>query len=254
MNNKNLTFPNNITFAKKTFWNILYISAIFSIGSLSAAETVILKNGTVFKGQVLDQNKEGVKVKTEDGRSIEISKFQILKIIYREVSSEQMKSIKAAEEKRLKDLERLAQEKEKAGEAKRHEIESEIAKAEEEKNKQEEEERIAFLKSKGIDTGPKTRFGAILRSVILPGWGQFYQGRNVAGVGFFGTFLAGAGYAAYQQQEYLARVNDYHYANEKFNYNYFFQKTINLVDQHWIMHGTDRKSPSQFLQEFMPSI
>lgn len=55
---------------------IKYIQAfilIFSLAGLSA-ETVILKNGTMLKGSVRDQDKDGIKLKFEDGREMDISK------------------------------------------------------------------------------------------------------------------------------------------------------------------------------------
>ena len=64
-------------------------------------------------------------------------------------------------------------------------------------------------KRKGGDvaqsTGPKskTRFGAITRSMILPGWGQFYSGRSLMGWAFLGSeaavgALAYLSYSTYQ--------------------------------------------------------
>jgi len=54
-------------------------------------------------------------------------------------------------------------------------------------------------------TGPKskTRFGAITRSMILPGWGQFYSGRSLMGWAFLGSeaavgALAYLSYSTYQ--------------------------------------------------------
>ena len=52
-----------------------------------------------------------------------------------------------------------------------------------------------------IGTGPrsKSRFGALIRSTIVPGWGQFYSDRSLSGWSFLGGELAllGLGYMSY---------------------------------------------------------
>ena len=52
-------------------------------------------------------------------------------------------------------------------------------------------------------TGEKSRFGALLRSTLVPGWGQFYSDRSLYGWGFLGGELAllGLGYMSYSSYQ-----------------------------------------------------
>jgi len=52
-------------------------------------------------------------------------------------------------------------------------------------------------------SGEKSRFGALLRSSIVPGWGQFYSGRSLSGWSFLGGELAllGLGYVSYSSYQ-----------------------------------------------------
>jgi len=77
---------------------ILFILVIIFYGGLFA-ETVILKKGDVIRGSVIGQDSKILKVRT-NGKTIEIPKRGILKVIYRDVSAEEAKQIKAAEEKK----------------------------------------------------------------------------------------------------------------------------------------------------------
>ena len=51
--------------------------------------------------------------------------------------------------------------------------------------------------------GEKSRFGALLRSTLVPGWGQFYSDRSLYGWGFLGGELAllGLGYMSYSSYQ-----------------------------------------------------
>ena len=48
-------------------------------------------------------------------------------------------------------------------------------------------------------SGGKSRFGALIRSTLVPGWGQFYSGRSLSGWSFLGGELSllGLGYMSY---------------------------------------------------------
>jgi len=53
----------------------------------------------------------------------------------------------------------------------------------------------------------KTRFGALIRSTIIPGWGQFYSNRSLMGWTMLGSEIA-VGALAYMQYSAYQTAND----------------------------------------------
>ncbi|RMF58105.1 MAG: PEGA domain-containing protein [Calditrichaeota bacterium] len=56
---------------------------------------------------------------------------------------------------------------------------------------------------------PKTRGKAFVRSLLFPGWGQYYSGRRGAGTFFVGATLAAFGMLAVQERQYRSAINEY---------------------------------------------
>ena len=54
-----------------------------------------------------------------------------------------------------------------------------------------------------VGSRQRSRLGALVRSTVFPGWGQFYSGRSMMGWGFLGSELAllGLGYASYSSYQ-----------------------------------------------------
>lgn len=78
---------------------ILFLSLLILLSfPLLAVNTVILKNGKTLKGKVTDQNERGLTVQTTEGAQT-ITKSQILKVIYKDVSDQEAEKIRIAEEK-----------------------------------------------------------------------------------------------------------------------------------------------------------
>ncbi|TGK52503.1 LA_0442/LA_0875 N-terminal domain-containing protein [Leptospira bouyouniensis] len=191
---------------------ILFIVVLALTSPLFAINTVILKNGKTIKGKVTDQNEKGLTVQTSEG-SQNISKSQILKVIYKDVSDQEAEKIRLAEEKKLKDKEekeRAKLEKEKliaeAKEHKRLEEEAKLAEKQrlaEESIKESQAEKEAKAEAEWLATrqlGPSPaatkcggRLALIWRSAVLPGWGHYCGGNTTSaatyGVLFFGTLL-----------------------------------------------------------------
>lgn len=196
---------------------ILFLSLLILLSfPLLAVNTVILKNGKTLKGKVTDQNERGLTVQTAEGAQT-ISKSQILKVIYKDVSDQEAEKIRIAEEKKLKEKEEKEKaklEKERllaeAKEQKRLEEEAKLAeqtRLAEEKNKETQAEREARAEAEWLATrklGPSPaasqcggRLALIWRSAIIPGWGQYCGGYTVSagtfGTLFFGTLLYSLG-------------------------------------------------------------
>ncbi|MCW7463431.1 LA_0442/LA_0875 N-terminal domain-containing protein [Leptospira limi] len=193
----------------KTLLFILIVAFAFPVFAIN---TVILKNGKTLKGKVTDQNEKGLTIQTSDGIQT-ITKFQILKVVYKDVSEQEAEKIRIAEEKKLREKE----EKEKA----KLEKERLIAEAKEQKSLEEEAklaEQAKLLEEKKLESqaekdakaeaewlatrklGPSPaasecggRLALIWRSALIPGWGQFCGGYYVSAGTFssmfFGTLI-----------------------------------------------------------------
>ncbi|WCL49717.1 LA_0442/LA_0875 N-terminal domain-containing protein [Leptospira sp. GIMC2001] len=188
------------------------------------AETILYKDGSKIQGKVTAQNKNSISVKTKDGNLLEISKDSILKVVYKD---------------RISDIE----------EAKIRENEKKAELAREEKLRIQEEERIKKLEAKQLEEAktqesknnqiqepPKeiaisqspTAFGAFWRSLLVPGWGQFYQGRKVAGI-IYPSLILGGGYAAYEKNRiYRNALRDYNNINNPYTESALIASSLGL--------------------------
>ncbi|TGK95323.1 hypothetical protein EHQ30_01405 [Leptospira brenneri] len=186
----------------------LLLIILFSFPIL-AINTVILKNGKTLKGKVTDQNERGLTVQTAEGPQT-ISKSQILKVVYKDISEQEAEKVRIAEEKKLKEKEEKEKaklEKERliaeAKEQKRLEEEaklSEQTRLADEKNKETLAEREAkaeaeWLANRKLGPSPAVnqcggRLAILWRSAVLPGWGQLCGGYYVS-AGTFSTLFLG---------------------------------------------------------------
>lgn len=78
-------------------FGILFIF-IFSI----SAETVLLQEGGSYRGKVITQNQKTLTIQTKHGKHV-ISKKEILKVIYKDVSEEEEEKVRNAEIQRLEE-------------------------------------------------------------------------------------------------------------------------------------------------------
>ncbi len=176
-----------------------------------SAENILLKRGGSLKGKIVEQDQNKIKIQKEDGTIAVVSKSDILKVVYKEHitadeeeklrKAEEAKALAAAEKERVKkekeEAERLKKElaeKEKADkEANANKSKDEAAK----KKKAEEEERLAAEKRKDL-----TRGGATWRSAVLPGWGQYRQGRKLQAF-LYPSLVAVGLFLTYEQNRYF---------------------------------------------------
>ena len=63
----------------------------------------------------------------------------------------------------------------------------------------------------------KSRFGAMLRSAVMPGWGQFYSGKKTMGWAFLGGELTAAGLAFSAYSAYSTANSDLTAFNQQYN-------------------------------------
>lgn len=170
----------------KALSNSVIMVIILCFGFSIFADTVYLKNGATIEGKIVGQSRKNVRIKTDKGLKV-IPKSNIRRLRFGKVIDPNKQ--KEAELKKKQEAERKRQEAEQ--------------KKLDELDKQREAERKRTEKDNQVteDVRGPVLWQAILRSSILPGWGQYYQGReNMAWIvgGSFGGALAGAAYFDYR--------------------------------------------------------
>lgn len=180
-----------------------------------------------------DKNRADQKLADEKRQAEEKQKAEELKKIEDSKKSEEQKAAdadrlkkeeearKAAEEKKQAELLKQQDELKKSEEKKtdelrlteeqirervRQEVQLELQK--QEQRRREEERRR--LEEEAKRQSQPTRSGAFFRSLVLPGWGQLYQGRRVAGFAYMGGVLGAAAVSNFQDQIYKRRLSEYH--------------------------------------------
>lgn len=204
----------------KSYFRIFVIFALL-FPSLLFSESIILKDGTVFKGKVSSQNAQTVTVRGEDGKVQEISKLRILKIVYKDVSNEEALRIKKDEETKLaeqeqkrkeqaeqKKIEEEAAKKSKEEKEKQALIDAEVKKAE---NARKEKERLTRIQQRGL--GP---WSVTWRSAVLPGWGQWTDERKIPAIVYSALFVSSLYLVYRENQIYVNSVRDLNHMNNPY--------------------------------------
>ncbi|MBM9578040.1 hypothetical protein JWG45_12860 [Leptospira sp. 201903070] len=185
-------------FLKKLF---LILGLLFLLPLTLFSETVLLHEGGSFRGKVVTQNQKSITLQTKEGKRV-VAKREILKVIYKDISEEEEERIRDAEIKRLED-EKLSKQRN-----------LDLKKQQEEEERLRKERETAEKNQKPLPPPPPkkpevSKAGALGRSAILPGWGQWASGRKFAAIIYPTLFLA-AGYAVYENnRKYLVARKDY---------------------------------------------
>jgi hypothetical protein len=196
---------------------LFFLILLFSPISLFA-ETILFNDGTKLQGKIITQNKNTVTLQIAEGQNTTIDKEDILKIIYKDRISEE-------EEARIR-------EKEKQVAINKQAEVDEIERIKKEKLPLESSEKkeIAFvpksdIKNANSDTSP---MGAFWRSLLIPGWGQFYEGRKIAGVLYPSLIFVGVG-ALYQKDRiYRNSLKDYNDYQNPYSDTYLTAAALGL--------------------------
>lgn len=176
---------------------------LFLLPAMLFAETIFLKSGGRVSGKIVGQSRTTVTIRS-GGNTRVVQKSDIRRISY---DNKNGAAEEAARRKREEAARKKAEEAaRKAEEETRKTEEASAVQAEEARKKAEEESknRAEELRKKEEAyraAGPH-RMDAFLRSMVLPGWGQHYQGRKNAAYGLGGGFLAGLGISYYFEQRY----------------------------------------------------
>ncbi len=203
------------------------------LASSIAADTVILRDGQQIEGRIVSQSREAVRIDTAGGAR-SIPKDRIRRIVYGRVDDKAAAEREKEKKEREERLQKLRDQKKKEQEEReKKETEADTQKAEaeaaEEARRQEEAERLRQLQLAQAP-GEITLPGALLRSAILPGWGQIYQDRVGAGAAYTASFilLAGGTGAAIAHHEFT-RKQYRETAEDAFIYTPFFFDLIGPV-------------------------
>lgn len=185
------------------------------------AENILLKKGGTLKGKVVEQDQYKLKIRKEDGTTVVLSKTEILKVVYKDhlTAAEEDKLRKAEEEKeRIKrekeEAARLKKEQEEAARLEKENAKNNAALEAEAKRKQEEEAKLAEAEKKNL-----TRNGAAWRSAVLPGWGQWKQGRKVQAFVYPSIIAVGLFFTYDKHRMYLNAKRDYNNLDNPYTTN-----------------------------------
>lgn len=180
----------NNTLAYKIYFSVFLIliltSELFS-------ETIIMRNGNVKKGRIVSQDKLSIVFEEKDAKDPEVfSKKEVLKVSYKDLTQQEINQIlKENGGVEMVDVSPAAPVLDPVG------------------------------GRRSITLGK-----AVLRSLVLPGWGQIYQNRQIAATAYFLLFLGGIGVTGYQYKEYMSENNDYNYKAKNYLFALYYRDSF----------------------------
>lgn len=263
------------------FWFRLTLAVLLFTGPALLAETIYMRDGRVLAGRIVNQSRTDITLQTAQG-VLTISKEQIRRIQYdnpqqdaakaeeaRRLEEQRREQERKLQEERLKEYERQQQLQRQQNdqrlleEKKRREEEEAKKRLELEKKepaktpddfKRREEERLRRLKEfeeNAKKLGP-TWYGALVRNLILPGWGEVYQGRRTKGFVMAGSFAALTTFALYEGERYRKNYTNYADTTRGFLFGTpFVQRnvfSVSLTDAQavgWLILGSDQTQRSR---------
>lgn len=102
------------------------LTQLFLIGLLLTVSifphSVLLKNGEVIKGTVTSQDQDSIAITEESGAIRSVAKKSILKVVYRDVTAEDLAKIRKEEEQKIASERKLKEDKAKEEEAKKKQL------------------------------------------------------------------------------------------------------------------------------------
>ncbi|EQA64080.1 LA_0442/LA_0875 N-terminal domain-containing protein [Leptospira alexanderi] len=200
---------------KKLF--LTFVIATFSI----SAETVLLQEGGSFRGKVVTQNQKTITIQTKEGKRV-IPKREVLKVIYKDVNE--------AEEEKIRNIEIQKLEEEKLSKQKDHELKKQQIEEERFRKEKEETEKNKPLPPSLLKEPEVSRAGALARSAVLPGWGQWASGRKFAAILYPTLFLA-AGYAVYENnRKYIVAKKEYENYGNPYTKSSFVMAALGIAN------------------------
>ena len=201
---KNRQEKNLVMWMKR--YSVIIIALFITAGLHSA--TLILRSGKIVKGKVVTQDSRTLTYKNDSGKTVILQKKEILKVVYKDINEDEAARIRESEKKREKEL---AQKQKELAEQRAREEELEREKA------RELLERSKKTAQKESGKSGVTRNGAIWRSAVLPGWGQYADGRKKEAIALGSLFWV-SGISWYNKnREMLNAARDLGQMNNPYN-------------------------------------
>ena len=211
--------------AKKLHSFFLIYFLFFGFSSSIFSESIVLRNGSFFVDvKILEQNTDEVTFQDQSGKKNIIQKTQVFKVVFKNITKEEALQIKKEEDAKLAlaksnhDKKRVLEEENKIKEKELNDI------LEAKRKEEEESQKIANI----------SRTSVLWKSALIPGWGQWVQGRKTRAITFFALNIVGLGVVYGNQQNYLNAKNNYEEINQPSrnlfvpNYNFSLQSPANL--------------------------
>jgi len=174
----------------KILYTVSFILLFPFFAIVANPNTVILRDGTRLQGEIIDQDQIRIHLKTlPSGEVITVPKDRILKILYKDPSLKNLANQKKEEEERRKEYAEL--------------YSKAITPLMRESIQNEESNLLPSQKIQEYSLR-----GALVRSFLFPGWGQYYQGRTTASIVFGGAVALGIGTYYRHSQIYGSAVKD----------------------------------------------
>lgn len=161
-------------------WFIAILIFFLSSGPLFA-DRILMKSGQVLNGKIIRQSRKDITVRLASGVRT-VSKTQVRRVFFGKNADAEMKKEEALQLAALKT--KAEQELKAATDAKQTEAKKEEA-------EQEHKNQRPTRHQEPVDR--TNIMSALWRSALVPGWGQYYQGRIWSGVAYGGLFLGAAG-------------------------------------------------------------
>jgi hypothetical protein len=164
---------------------IVSVIVFFLTANLAFSESVFLKDGSILEGNIEKENDDFVFLKDETGKEQKISRAKILRVNYEPLNKKKM--FVYLKDKTTKELFLVSEDRY------TYTFRNELYSNKEFQIKKAQIQTISATKIE--KTVLKTKWGALLRSVLLPGWGQYYKGQFTKAYIYWGidVFLVGLG-------------------------------------------------------------
>jgi hypothetical protein len=194
------------------FLLLTFLILFGGLGSGLHADTIFLKNGQTVTGDIVSQTRNRIDIQTTAGLK-RVQKTMVRRVVFSKKESASEAAARRAREAaaRKAEAEAARQAEAEAEAVRRAEVESaRKAEAEAEAARKSQAEAETAARQAEADRKereaaeaarvPITSSGALWRSMILPGWGQYYQGRTFAAFGYGGAFVGAAALAGVRIQ------------------------------------------------------
>lgn len=187
-----------------------FLLPLFLCTATLSAETLYMEDGSVLRGVVVGQDRETVSLRTRGGL-MTVSKSKIRRMVFDRYSPDDPEAEEEARRQSEAERRRIVQELNRELERRRSGLETK--KTEEEVRKREEKE---FFENEFLQEKERQKREGFRRSLLLPGWGQYYKNQPDRGKIYMGSFLTLLGTALVADYIYRQAATSYTSSNNTY--------------------------------------